>query len=817
MPPKRFYKKSSNSASGSSGGFVKSGKWLIIVESPSKCKKIEEYVGDAYHCIASKGHIRSIDGLKSIDTKRTFHPTFVLMDEKRAHVQTMLSIIEQFPKENILIASDDDREGESIAWHICVVFGLPVETTKRVLFHEITRDAVRAAVETPTRINMSLVYAQHSRQVLDVIVGYTLSPMLWKHIYNDKTNGLSAGRCQTPALRLIYDHHVDQSEEMCETAYKIQGYFSDKSIRFDFSRRYTTEEDVAVFLAKTPTHEHRLSILPSKETIKSPPKPFTTSRLLQTASSVLHFSPKMTMDLCQQLYQSGLITYMRTDSAKYSQVFLVQAEAFIIKEYIDSRYVGNLGTLENTDAANPHEAIRVTNIHTQFITDANKSLVSMYRFIWRNTVESCMSTAKYDTTHVQISSPDPDAHYQHTLEIPVFLGWKKVNAAADDSAGLDHASQQTGLLLYFRSMSKTPIQYQYIESQVSAERRHAHYCEASLIQKMEELGIGRPSTFASIVETIQERGYVKKTDVRGTTIRCREHKMRRNEPVQITEKERVFGNEKGKLVIQPTGILVVDFLMNYFDSLFSYHYTKDMETRLDEISSMSASEAETSWPEICRECYTRIKTLKKPLSKITRETYSLGENREVVFHTRGASIKITKEDGTVEYKTVKKTAQIDLGKLKNGEYTFEELVEIPDEHLGVLDDRNILLKSGRYGLYAEWGDIKVSLTSLAKPADEIGMEDVLPLLLAKEPTLDLSAIPDTYQSASLGVKPPTMPATRVLTPQLSVRKGKYGDYVYCEKPGVKKPAFLNIKKYKGDCWNDDADTLVRWLTITYSL
>jgi len=834
MPPKRFFRKTKTEQK----GFVKTGKWLIIVESPSKCKKIEEYLGSEYQCIASQGHIRTIDGLKSIDTKRDFTPTFTLIEEKAKHVEMMRTIIAKFPKENILIATDDDREGEAIGWHICDVFELPTETTKRILFHEITKDAIRSAVESPTILNMSLIHAQHARQVLDMVVGYTVSPILWKHICNDKSNGLSAGRCQTPALRLVYDHHLKAKQMKMETQYKTTGVFFERSIRFDLHQKHETETLMVAFLEKSKTFEHRLSMFPPKDTFKSPPKPFTTSRLLQTASSVLRYSPKTTMSLCQSLYQMGLITYMRTDSGKYSPVFLKQAESYILREWTDPRYVGNLATLENGEAGNPHEAIRVTNIHMPFITDENKSLVAMYRFIWKNTIESCMSTATYKSRPVRISAPD-SCYYEYTLEIPVFQGWKRVCVGNDDGEGVDIVQHQTGLQMYFESFIDKTIKIQYIESMISATDCNAkHYTEASLIQILEELGIGRPSTYATLVETIQERGYVKKRDVPGTPIVCSEYKLTGLDgkpTLEKTSKERIFGQEKDKLVIQPTGILVVEFLMGYFESLFSYDYTKTMEAQLDEVSGADPEISTTSWREICRECYARIKALKKPLSAIKRETYVIEKDVELVFHTSGASLKRTLEDGSVEYKSVKKTIDLDLGKVKRGEYSVDDLVEIPEEQLGVFQGNEVLLKSGKFGAYVVCGDMKVSVKQLAKPVDTIQLADVLPLLEMKKRekervelglnTLDISSIPDTYQTASLSTlstespteNPTENPTIRVLTPEMSVRMGKYGAYVYYQKAGVKKPTFLNIKKFKEDCWKCNLDVLLKWIQTTYSV
>ena len=888
MPTPHFYKKQGQK-SGSKvvptkniDNHIQSAKWLVIVESPSKCAKIEEYLssleddpvfGGKYACIASKGHIRSIDGLKSINTKTDFAPNFSVIEGKEKHVRDMQRYVAMFPRENILIATDDDREGEAIGWHICEVCALPIQSTKRILFHEITKTAICDAIKNPTTLNMSLVFAQHARQVLDIIVGFTISPLLWKHIYNDKLNGLSAGRCQTPALRIIYDHSKEYQTHSVSKKYLTTGTFFDRNIRFELSQPHTTEEELAVFLVQSRTHPYTLEMMATKETYKSPPKPFTTSRLLQSASSILRMSPKKTMELCQQLYQSGLITYMRTDSSKYSPVFLRQAESYIENEWGSTRYIGDMNLLENRDASNPHEAIRVTNIRMRNITADDRSLVSMYRFIWKNTIESCMAIAKYNSRLVKISSPDPTRHYGYTLEIPIFLGWKQVSSNKDASDevgdnGVDQTMLQTGLQFYFESFlanstakaipyngkpspEYSTVRVNYIESRVVAEHRSPHYTEASLIQHLEELGIGRPSTYATIVETIQERGYVKKTDVKGTTVTCSEYKLRfdttpNSEYVSTLEKneiEKVFGSEKGKLVITPTGIIVLEFLVQYFEGLFSYDYTKTMECALDTISESPVDTAFITWNAVCKECYSLIKKSQKPLNIRKKETYAIDKNVELVFHSTGASLKYTLEDGQIQYRTVNKNVEIDLGKLKNGEYSVLELLEIPNEHLGTFGGHDVLLKSGRYGLYAECGEIKTTLAKLDKPANEITLMDVIPILIEKnrkesakldenrnaedddqisnEFMVDLSTLSDTYRGISTpvtsNVTSTSPPSLRVLSPDMSVRLGKYGAYIYYKNSKMRTPSFLNIKKYKENCWECDPDKLIEWVKTTYRL
>jgi len=299
MPPKYYkkYKKKEVDLTNTNDSI-----FLVIVESPSKCSKIEHYLGPNYKCIASMGHLRQIKGLKSISTKDTFLPTFDVIEDKISHINKMDKIIADFTIENIFLATDDDREGEAIAWHICDLFKLPL-TTKRIIFHEITKTAIQDAIKKPTTINMSLVMAQQTRQILDLIVGYKISPFLWRYLYNNKDNSLSAGRCQTPALRLIYDNEKNNSKELTKT-YKINGFFTQKKIKFELEKQLENEDLLLEFLEKSKTHTYNLQVEPQKLSTSNPPRPFCTSKLLQTANSLLQMSPKETMNHCQQLYQN---------------------------------------------------------------------------------------------------------------------------------------------------------------------------------------------------------------------------------------------------------------------------------------------------------------------------------------------------------------------------------------------------------------------------------------------------------------------------------------------------------------------------------
>jgi DNA topoisomerase-1 len=788
MPPK-FYKKKYTKTPYHQDDFNTSATYLIIVESPSKCKKIEGFLGSDYCCIASKGHIRNIEGLKSIDTKNTFQPKFSIIDEKKGHVEFMKNIVSRFSKSNVILASDDDREGEAIAWHICEVFDLPVETTKRILFHEITKNAIIDAVKKPTIINMSLVQAQHARQVLDMVVGYKISPFLWKYLYQNKDNSLSAGRCQTPALRLVYDNEKEKRE--VETKYKTMGNFFSKNISFELNHEFVNPKEVYNFLERSNNFVHKMNIGSQRESKKSPPKPFNTSRLLQTASNMLHISPKETMSICQTLYQNGHITYMRTDSMKYSNIFIGEVKKLITDTYQKPEYIGNVDSLENKDISNPHEAIRVTHLELKNVPDSeNNRINSLYKLIWRNSIESCMSDAVYNCTTVNITAPI-EKLYQYTVEVPVFLGWKKLTEKTNET---ESQNDPSSLLLFFKSVEHSEkINYNSIESTFVARNKHQHYTEATLISTLEDLSIGRPSTFASIVDTIQERGYVKRMDLEGEKVKCIDFKLKDGK-IKESEKEKVFGNEKNKLVLQPVGLITLEFLIEHFQPMFSYEYTKNMENKLDEVSNG----IEKEWALVCKECYNEIKELSKPIAKLNKQVFQLDEENDFIFEKYGPVIRKKLQDGTFEYKNVKKDIKIDLEKLKEGGYRADELYEIKNNMIGTYEDHEMYIKSGQYGAYVEWGEKRESIKKIEKPLDTITLDDVIDFLGSDKKSQGMNVL-------------------RVLTPSLSVRKGKFGPYVYYKTHLMSKPDFFNIKKFPEGFLGCQPTTMIEWLNKTYNI
>ena len=751
---------------------------LLIVESPSKCSKIESFI--RCKCISSKGHIRE---LKTLPTTDYDNPTYDIIPEKKSHIESMHKVIKMYSPGDIYLATDDDREGEAIAWHICQVFGLPVETTKRIIFHEVTKLALQKAVTTPTTINMNIVKAQKARQVLDVMVGYKISPLLWKYLYRNKDHSLSAGRCQTPALRLVYDNDQECRQAILKQTYKIVGTFFPKKIEFVLSRELGTKEQVCDFLEASKTFKHEFSLGQKKQVIQPPPRPFSTSGLLQSASSNLGMGPKETMSLCQQLYQDGWITYMRTDARTYSVEFLEEAKKWILDNQNRPEYVGDIDGLANKDAGNPHEAIRVTHLEQTGDGLAGRAK-KLYNFIWKNTIASCMADAKMEHTPAYMSCPQIEGklQYVHAIEVAQFLGWKVIYPSSSKESIQDVA-------FYMSSCPKE----QYLirgSATICVHGAQSHYTEAGLIKKLEEVGIGRPSTYASLVEVLLERGYVKKEDIDGGVIQCAEYVL---ECGKITETvlDKKVGGEKGKLVIQPTGMLVAEFLTENFGPLFEYGYTEKMEKDLDKIAGGESA------INICECCEEQIEGLIGPIEK---KRFVLSDTAEycVVFGRWGPVIQHTKKR---EYKSIR--VKLDMDRLARGEYTLAELEEKKEETIGEYDGHPVVVSKGPFGEYIQYRGENIGVSALAIASTEDSLYDKFAEYMKQksQPVIDKT----------------NSKIIRELAEGLTIRNGKYGGYIHHETADMKKPKFYTLKGFKESYRLCQKEVLLEWIRKTYQI
>ncbi len=812
---------------------------LVLVESPAKCSKIELYLGPGYRCIATYGHFRELDGLKSIDIKNNFKLNFVSMTEKMKQINRIRTEMAECTG-GVIIATDDDREGEAIGWHICDMFKLPVATTPRIVFHEITKPAIATAISKPGILNMNLVYAQFARQILDLLVGYNISPQLWSHIASNAKNSLSAGRCQSPALRIVYDNQKEIDAAPGKMVYNITGYFTKLNIAFTLTRQYDTPCVVEEFLEESVNHDHIYNVLPPKKTTKQPPSPFSTSLLQQKASSEMHYSPAETMSICQKLYEGSFITYMRTDSKMYSDEFIGKSKAFIGDKWSD-KYInpgierlclggggggGDAHTSKSAAKTDPvkaqeaHEAIRPTKIETISIPETfTQRERNLYKMIWINTVESCMAASTGVSITATVTAPKKE-EYRYTTELVEFPGWKIV----------DGYEKENPHYQYLRTIKKnTVIPYNKVKAVATMIDLKSHYTEAGLIKILEEKGIGRPSTFSSLIEKIQKRGYVSKDDVKGRKLKCTDFELVADE-LQEIQTERDFGGEKNKLIVQPLGTIVTEFLNTHFNELFEYNFTKTMEDDLDKVAK-----GEKNYTAVCEYCSKLVNQLTTSLKdkNIQKDSVKIDENHTYIVGSKGPVIKYIGKDSdgkkVTEFKSVKK--DVDLARLKRGEYSLDDIVDergsidMGGIKLGIYNGDDIILKKGKFGLYFTWGEQKKSLSGIfpkSKNPSSITYNDIIRIIEScavvggggggggggddDDSRVEIS-------SNSLGIKG----LVRKINDDISIRNGKYGDYIFYKTSVMKNPTFLKLKGFSGDYKMGPLNDITEWIKTTYKI
>ena len=785
---------------------------LVIVESPAKCKKIESYLGPGYKCIASYGHLRELKSLENINRLNQYNIFFDNVDDskKKKHIEFMRKDV--LAAEEVILATDDDREGEAIAWHICKIFDLDPIMTKRIVFHEITENALQSAIMHPRTIKMNVVHAQQARQVLDLVVGFKVSPLLWKQI---SQTGLSAGRCQTPALRLVYDNQKEIEASPGTTVYTTIGYFGNKCIPFELNKLLGEEREVQTFLQSSIPFSHIFSRSDLKRVLREPPEPLTTSMLQQVASNEMRIPPKETMKICQTLYEAGYITYMRTDSKKYSPDFISSAKKYILTTFCEDKYihpeidahaVGSEAKILKKEkksskkdatpinlAQEAHEAIRPTHIE---IKDINDDLTArekkMYKIIWENALESCMSAAIFYTFIATLTTCLQGVEYRSTQELIDFPGWKMVKGK------FSNVNKEYSYLQQLKIGSVLP--YKKVTSKVGITGTKQHYSEAKLVQLLEEKGIGRPSTFSTLIDKIQERGYVTKQDVPGRKISCKEFAL---EEMKITEEvvEKEFGAEKGKLVVQPLGVLVINYLVQHFDSLFNYNYTKEMEDELDKISNGLVE----PWYKPCEECWTQTETICDTLKKEKKQDVRIDENHVYLIAKYGPTIKYTNpDDGAISFKRVKK--DIDIEKLQRGGYKLEEILEDKTnvESIGEYQGHPLFVKKGKFGRYAEWGTNKKSLATFGnRPIENIEFDDIIA-------EIEKNGVPIDGQKPESNI-------VREISETTSIRKGQYGDYIFYKSKKMKKPSFLKLDGCKLDYKTCNTHFIKDWIQEKYGV
>lgn len=577
-----------------------SSKNIVIVESPAKGKTIEKYLGSDYEVKSSFGHIRDLPkkGL-SIDKKNGFQPEYEIPADKKKVIAELKKAVKG--AETIWLASDEDREGEAIAWHLCHALGLDPAKTNRIVFHEITKQAIQEAIKNPRKVDQDLVDAQQARRVLDRLVGYELSPVLWKKVQR----GLSAGRVQSVAVRLIHEREKEIEAFKSKSNFKLQAEFEHDSqnIKAELPKPLNSEKSAHEFLEAAKKSTFKASDTAKKAGVRNPSPPFTTSSLQQEASAKLGFSVKQTMTLAQRLYESGLITYMRTDSASLSNFAIETAGELIKKKFSKEYHQSRQYKTKNASAQEAHEAIRPTDFSAE---EAGNDIQQkkLYKLIWRRALASQMSSAKIDKTEISIDVSERPEKLVAKGEILTFDGFMKVYGRNREDTILPDIAKGTELKLTFMLATQT------------FDRPPARYSEASLVKKLEELGIGRPSTYAPIISTIQSRGYVEKRDSEGKKRQVTVIKLAQGE-VKRSEEQENTGVEKGKLLPTHLAEITTDFLTKHFQSIVDYDFTARAEEDFDRVAS-----GKTEWNKIIKDFYKDFEPLIEQSEKVSRKETS---------------------------------------------------------------------------------------------------------------------------------------------------------------------------------------------------
>jgi len=697
-------------------------KNLVIVESPAKAKTIEKFLGKDFKVESSFGHIADLPSKElGVDVDGDFKPKYEVSKDKKAVVKKLKELAKN--ADMVWLASDEDREGEAIAWHLAESLDLDKDKTKRIVFHEITKAAIQRAIENPRSIDYHLVDAQQARRVLDRIVGYELSPVLWRKV----KGGLSAGRVQSVSVRLIVEREREIQEFNPEASYRIDAEFSNEegqSFKAKLPKNFSTKEEAQKFLEANLNANFKVDDLEKKPAKKSPAAPFTTSTLQQEASRKLGFSVSRTMSNAQRLYEAGLITYMRTDSVNLSDEAKKGAQAEIEKafgaKYSKPRdYKG-----KSKGAQEAHEAIRPTDFSQQ-TANVERDQSRLYDLIWKRAIASQMSEADLERTNVKISASSHNELFSANGEVIKFDGFLKVYLEGTD----DEDTEQDGMLPTLKVNEN--LLNKYISATERYTRPPARYTEASLVKKLEELGIGRPSTYAPTISTIQNRNYVEKGSVEGEPRNYAQIILKNNKvsEKQLTEK---VGSDKGKLVPTDIGMIVTDFLVNHFETILDYNFTAKVEEDFDEIA-----EGKVDWTKMMKDFYKdfhpQVEDVQENADRESGERV-LGKDPKT---GRQVSVRLGKFGPMVQIGTADEEEKPMFASLTPEQQlntiTYDEamdLFQLP-KSLGTYKNEDIEVNNGRFGPYVKYGKKFVSLPKGVDPLS-IELDEAIELIQEKE-------------------------------------------------------------------------------------
>lgn len=760
-------------------------KNLVIVESPAKAKTIEKFLGKDFHVMSSYGHIRDLKKKDfSIDIENGFKPIYEIPSDKKKIVSELKSLAQK--AETVWLASDEDREGEAISWHLYDALELNDDKTKRIVFHEITKDAIQEAIKNPRKIDQNLVDAQQARRILDRIVGFELSPVLWRKI----KPALSAGRVQSVAVRLVVEREREIQNFKSEASYRVVAYFTKEEngqqyeIKAEYNKRLKTKAEAMALLEKLKVSHFTVGDVHVRPAKKSPAPPFTTSTLQQEASRKLGFSVGQTMMVAQRLYESGKITYMRTDSVHLSALAIGTAKTEISTQYGEKYIKSRQYATKSKGAQEAHEAIRPTYISTHEI-DGTSQEKRLYELIWKRTIASQMADAELERTTAEISISNSDGKFVANGEVIKFDGFLRVYLEGTDD---ENGEKEEGLL---PPMKKGE---QLIMRETNATERFTQrpprYTEAALVRKMEELGIGRPSTYAPTISTIINREYVEKGNMEGEE-RTYNVLTLKEGVVKDTDKKEITGADKNKLIPTDIGMVVNDFLMEHFSSIVDYNFTANVEKDFDRIA-----EGKEQWNKTIADFYKMFHPIVEETSSMRTE-HKAGERVLGVDPKTGrqVSVKIGRYGAMAQIGTQDEEEKPLFASLQKSQsletITLEEtlkLFELP-RTLGEFREKEVVIGVGRFGPYIRHNSKFVSLPKGVDPM-EIQLDEAIELIEAKEKK-DREKIIKTFEEE----------------PDLQVLNGRYGPYIAYQKSNYKipkgqKPEELSLD----DCRKIIADT-----------
>ncbi|GGD13959.1 DNA topoisomerase 1 [Flavobacterium orientale] len=682
-------------------------KNLVIVESPAKAKTIEKFLGSDYQVESSYGHIADLPSKEiGVDVENNFKPKYEVSADKKALVSKLKTLSKN--AEMVWLASDEDREGEAISWHLAEELKLDPKKTKRIVFHEITKSAIQKAIENPRSIDYNLVNAQQARRVLDRLVGYELSPVLWKKV----KGGLSAGRVQSVSVRLIVEREREIQDFTAQASYSVTAEFANeagKTFKAKLPKNFSTKKEAEDFLQKNIGSIYKVSDLETKPTKKSPAAPFTTSTLQQEAARKLYLPVGITMQIAQRLYEAGHITYMRTDSVNLSQEAMAAAQAEITHSYGKEFSKPRNFTSKSKGAQEAHEAIRPTDM-SKHALNIDRDQARLYDLIWKRTLASQMSDAELERTNVKIEANNHSEYFAATGEVIKFEGFLKVYLEGND----EDDEEQEGMLPAMKINER--LANNYITATERFSRPASRYTEASLVKKLEELGIGRPSTYAPTISTIINRNYVEKGSFEGQERKYNQLTLKGNDVKSVVLIENA-GSDKGKLVPTDIGIIVNDFLVKNFSTILDYNFTAKVEQDFDEIA-----EGNEDWTKMMRDFYNHF----HPIVKNVEENADRESGERILGKDPKTGKPVSVRLG--KFGPMAQIGDIDdedkqfasLGTDQNiGTITLEDALNLflLPKNLGTYKGEEVEVNNGRFGPYVRFGKTFVSLPKGEDPLD----------------------------------------------------------------------------------------------------